>query len=144
MRNTLPRWPLRSHLESQLQRQRVAAGEFLILRGASGPAGTPGSPRADRQTGVFVRTGISRRTICLLFARFAVVARENGWFRRAGGWPSIRSKGLSSDTSPEAVRQHRWFASRIEDESHWRTRVNQYPVELTSFHQPSIRPLLRP
>ena len=63
---------------------------------------------------------------------------------RRAGWPSIRSKGLSSDTPPKAVREHRSFASTIEDESHWRTRVNQYPVELISFHQPSIRPRLRP
>src|SRR6516162_4759526 len=60
------------------------------------------------------------------------------------GWPSIRSKALSSDTQPKAVREHRSFSSTIEDECHWRTRVNQYPVELTSFHQPSIRPLPRP
>jgi len=58
---------------------------------------------------------------CDLHTRYQQVAM--------GGWPSIRSKALSSDTPPEAVRQHRKFASTIEDESHWRTRVNQYPVE---------------
>src|SRR5271166_1854531 len=53
---------------------------------------------------------------------------------------SIRSKALSSDTPPLAVRQHRCFASTVEDQDHWRTRLHHLPVKLTSFHQPSIRP----
>ena len=38
---------------------------------------------------------------------------------KLNGYPSIRSKALSSDTPPEAVREHRFFASFVEDESHW-------------------------
>ncbi len=57
------------------------------------------------------------------------------------GCPSIRSKALSSDTPPEAVREHRFFASTVEDQDHWRTRLNHLPVKLTAFHQPSIRAL---
>ena len=56
------------------------------------------------------------------------------------GYPSIRSKALSSESSPEAVGEHRSLASTIEDESHWRTRVYHFAVKPTSFHQPSIRP----
>ena len=67
------------------------------------------------------------------------------WKNLESGCPSIRSKAaLSSEGSPVAVRKHRWFASTIEDESHWGTRVNHVPVKPTSFHQPSIRPLPRP
>ena len=54
------------------------------------------------------------------------------------------SKGLSSDTLPLAVREHRSFATTIEDRTHRRTRVNHFAVKPTSFHQLSIRPLLRP
>jgi len=57
-------------------------------------------------------------------------------------YPSTRSKGLSSDTSPVAVHKHRSFASTIDDGTHWITRVNQYTVKPASFHQPSTRPLL--
>jgi hypothetical protein len=33
------------------------------------------------------------------------------------GCPSIRSKALSSESSPVAVREHRQFASTIEDKA---------------------------
>ncbi len=59
---------------------------------------------------------------------------------RFPGCPSIRSKALSSESSPVAVREHRSLASTIEDRTHWRTRVHHIPVKPTSFHQPSIRP----
>jgi hypothetical protein len=59
----------------------------------------------------------------------------------SGGWPSIRSKALSSDSSPERCSSTAFVAAvgSVEDQEHWRTRVNHYPVKLTSFHQPSIR-----
>ena len=42
--------------------------------------------------------------------------------------------------STSAVRQYRPLANFVEDESHGRSGSYHRPVELTSFHPPSIRP----
>ena len=60
---------------------------------------------------------------------------------RAGRVPLDKVEGVVKAYLSWAVREHRWFASQVEDQEHTgELAIDQTTVELHSFHQPSIRP----
>src|SRR5712692_1496633 len=63
-------------------------------------------------------------------------------WRDESGCPSIRAKALSRRSGPLQCFFHRVVAREVEDRNSGNLTVNHFSVK--SFHQPSIRPALRP